>query len=244
MSGVFAFQGTCPEGGCVHDMSRESAGRGRPPAGFFTRRTAEDWLRDLLDQARRGTLPGLVATGALFRRHDDPAVARDPLDRLSSTWERKKACSTQVAESGGSSTRMCLLIGAAMMRYGRSFILLRRERRFPQTFRVSTRSGTRGTAGELAVVCAPSRQHAHHMDHARVIVEREPHAQLADPQPPFGAALQLADVAGARVLYEAVEGFDDAAGVGWIKPTKIASRARRGDPGPGRGQSRPSSRLS
>jgi len=41
-------------------------GRGRPAAGFFTRRTAEDWLRELLDQARRGTLPGLVATGALF----------------------------------------------------------------------------------------------------------------------------------------------------------------------------------
>jgi len=41
-------------------------GRGRPRDGFFTRRTAEDWLRDVLDQARRGTLPGLVATGALF----------------------------------------------------------------------------------------------------------------------------------------------------------------------------------
>lgn len=41
-------------------------GRGRPGAGTFTGRTAEDWLRDLLDQARRGKLPGLVATGALF----------------------------------------------------------------------------------------------------------------------------------------------------------------------------------
>jgi integrase len=41
-------------------------GRGRPAAGTFTRRTAEDWLREVLDQARRGTLPGLVATGALF----------------------------------------------------------------------------------------------------------------------------------------------------------------------------------
>jgi hypothetical protein len=38
-------------------------GRARPRDGFFTRRTAEDWLRDVLDQARRGTLPGLVATG-------------------------------------------------------------------------------------------------------------------------------------------------------------------------------------
>jgi integrase len=41
-------------------------GRGRPPAGYFTKRTAEDWLRDTLDAARRGTLPGAVQTGATF----------------------------------------------------------------------------------------------------------------------------------------------------------------------------------
>jgi len=41
-------------------------GRGRPPAGYFTKRTADDWLRDILDEARRGTLPGLVRTGATF----------------------------------------------------------------------------------------------------------------------------------------------------------------------------------
>ena len=40
--------------------------RGRPPAGYYTKRQAEDWLRDVLDQARRGTLPGLVRTGATF----------------------------------------------------------------------------------------------------------------------------------------------------------------------------------
>lgn len=40
--------------------------RGRPPAGYFTRRTAEDWLRSVLDEARRGTLPGMVHTGATF----------------------------------------------------------------------------------------------------------------------------------------------------------------------------------
>jgi integrase len=38
--------------------------RGRPPAGYFTKRTAEDWLRAVLDEARRGTLPGAVRTGA------------------------------------------------------------------------------------------------------------------------------------------------------------------------------------
>src|SRR4051794_25479297 len=40
--------------------------RGRPAAGYFTKRTAEAWLRDLLDEARRGTLPGMVRTGATF----------------------------------------------------------------------------------------------------------------------------------------------------------------------------------
>lgn len=38
--------------------------RGRPAAGYFTKRTAGDWLRNVFDQARHGTLPGLVRTGA------------------------------------------------------------------------------------------------------------------------------------------------------------------------------------
>jgi integrase len=42
------------------------AERGRPPAGYFTKRTTEDWLRRVLDEARRGTLPGMVQTGATF----------------------------------------------------------------------------------------------------------------------------------------------------------------------------------
>ncbi len=40
--------------------------RGQPAAGYFTKRTAEAWLRDALDQARRGTLPGMVRTGVTF----------------------------------------------------------------------------------------------------------------------------------------------------------------------------------
>ncbi len=40
--------------------------RGRPPAGYVTKRTAEAWLRSTLDEARRGTLPGMVRTGASF----------------------------------------------------------------------------------------------------------------------------------------------------------------------------------
>jgi integrase len=41
-------------------------GRGRPAAGYFTKRLAEDWLRSTLEQARRGTLAGQVRTGATF----------------------------------------------------------------------------------------------------------------------------------------------------------------------------------
>src|SRR5664279_3601358 len=40
--------------------------RGRPPAGYFTKRLAEAWLRELQEDARRGTLPGMVRTGATF----------------------------------------------------------------------------------------------------------------------------------------------------------------------------------
>jgi integrase len=40
--------------------------RGRPPAGYFTKRLAEDWLEDTLAEARRGTLAGMVRTGAKF----------------------------------------------------------------------------------------------------------------------------------------------------------------------------------
>jgi len=42
------------------------SGRGRPPAGFFTKRLAEEWLRQALHQASRGTLVGQVRSGATF----------------------------------------------------------------------------------------------------------------------------------------------------------------------------------
>jgi integrase len=40
--------------------------RSRPPAGYYTKRLSEDWLRDVFEQACRGTLPGMVRTGATF----------------------------------------------------------------------------------------------------------------------------------------------------------------------------------
>ena len=40
--------------------------RGRPPAGYFTKRTARSVAARVLDQARRGHVPGLVRTGVTF----------------------------------------------------------------------------------------------------------------------------------------------------------------------------------
>jgi integrase len=45
--------------------------RGRPAAGYFTKRSAEEWLRGVLDEARRGTLPGLVKTDVTFAEAAD-----------------------------------------------------------------------------------------------------------------------------------------------------------------------------
>jgi hypothetical protein len=39
------------------------AERGRPPGGYFTKRTAEAWLRETLGAARRGALPGNSGQG-------------------------------------------------------------------------------------------------------------------------------------------------------------------------------------
>ncbi len=40
--------------------------RGRPRDGYLTKRTAEAWLEETLVEARRGTLHGMVRTGATF----------------------------------------------------------------------------------------------------------------------------------------------------------------------------------
>jgi integrase len=41
-------------------------GRGRPPEGHFTKRTAEEALQAILTDARRGTLAGMTKTGVTF----------------------------------------------------------------------------------------------------------------------------------------------------------------------------------
>jgi integrase len=59
-------------------------GRGRPPEGYFTKRTAQAWLRDVLDQAERGVLPGMVRTGRTFAD-----AAEEYLRYLSADRQRK-----------------------------------------------------------------------------------------------------------------------------------------------------------
>jgi integrase len=58
--------------------------RGRPPRGYYTRRTAEAWLQEVLVQARLGTLPGMVRTGQTFAM-----VAKEYLDYLAHDRQRK-----------------------------------------------------------------------------------------------------------------------------------------------------------
>src|SRR4051812_9710512 len=55
--------------------------RGRPAAGYFTKRTAEDWLDDVLGQARVGTLPGMRKTGVTFAHACDDYLAHKESDR-------------------------------------------------------------------------------------------------------------------------------------------------------------------
>jgi len=45
-------------------LGPEWTGKGRPPDGHLTRRTAEAKLQQILVDARRGTLPGMIKTGA------------------------------------------------------------------------------------------------------------------------------------------------------------------------------------
>lgn len=68
-------------------------GRTRPAAGYLTKRLAEQWLADALAEARRGTLPGLVRTGATvadaaaeFLRYIEQDRARKPSTVIGYRW--------------------------------------------------------------------------------------------------------------------------------------------------------------
>jgi integrase len=80
--------------------------RGRPHAGYFTKRLAEDWLRQVLDEARRGVLPGMVQTGATFA--DAAAewlryVEQDRLRKASTVATYRSLLRSQILPTFGSS---------------------------------------------------------------------------------------------------------------------------------------------
>ena len=55
--------------------------RGRPPEGYYTKRQAEEWLRELLHQADRGELPGQHRTGVTFADASEEWVRYIEFDR-------------------------------------------------------------------------------------------------------------------------------------------------------------------
>ena len=56
-------------------------GRGRPATGYLTRRSAQAVLDELLAQARAGTLPGMVRTGATFAQASREWLRWQEVDR-------------------------------------------------------------------------------------------------------------------------------------------------------------------
>ena len=71
-----------PDGRRVHKTIGPAwTHRGRPTAGYFTKRLAEDWLDDVLGQARRGTLAGMTKTGVTFADACDDYLAHKEADR-------------------------------------------------------------------------------------------------------------------------------------------------------------------
>ena len=85
---------------------RRSGRRGRsaggPPAGYFTKRLAEDWLRDVLDEARRGTLAGHGADRRDVRRRGGRVAA---LRRARPAAQAVDGCDLPIARSARSCCR-------------------------------------------------------------------------------------------------------------------------------------------
>jgi len=104
----------------------------RVPTGYFTKRLAEDALRRTLDEARRGTLPGMARTGATFadaaaeylryieqdrgRKPSTLGGYRSAIKRLSDQSERnvrRSGSSPRIARTSGKSLTSCWTIDRA-----------------------------------------------------------------------------------------------------------------------------------
>jgi integrase len=101
---VFYAKYRLPDGRQVQKMLGPAwSERGRPPNGYFTKRLAEDWLRDTLDAARRGTLPGAARTGATFADAADEWLRYVEHDRAvkPSTMVDYRSVAAQLMEAFG-----------------------------------------------------------------------------------------------------------------------------------------------
>ena len=88
----------------------------------------------------------------------------------------------------------------------------------------------RGGDGDSVAVRAASWQHPQDVNEL-LIVAREAHAPVADPESPFVVgARQLDDVAGRGIADEAIERLNDPSLYGTIEPSKVATGPRREDP--------------
>src|SRR5437764_1898567 len=66
-SNVFHLKYRLPDGRQVkRRLGPEWRESGRPPHGYYTKKTAEAALREILADAQRGWLPGQIRTGATF----------------------------------------------------------------------------------------------------------------------------------------------------------------------------------
>lgn len=74
--------------------------RGRPPAGYFTKRLAEDWLRELLDQARRGIRSTSCWSGRRSTSRPSGSLNRIEVIRRQSSLASRVDQTLQVARRG------------------------------------------------------------------------------------------------------------------------------------------------
>jgi hypothetical protein len=105
------------------------------------------------------------------------------------------------------------------------------------------RGGIAAPAERSAVVRPSAWQYAQHDDHAPLVIEGEANPPISDAEPPLDG-VQAADVAGERVLDEAVERACDAPLHGWVQSAKIATRRWRYGVGPRVAEAMPRSLLS
>jgi hypothetical protein len=79
--GVWSAKYRLPDGQVQRRIGPAAEGRGRPGEGAYTERTAQARLEEVLVDARRGELPGMLRTGATFADAAAEFLRRAEADR-------------------------------------------------------------------------------------------------------------------------------------------------------------------